>query len=153
MALKLPAAAATSALCSPAGAIVASVVISEIIVAIDGAIMPEPLTMPATVIVLPPIFAWTTADFSRVSVVMMPRRAAASFRRPSLAPAVAMPARTLSIGRRWPMMPVDATRTFSAWQPSSLPVWRAMASASASPRLPVQTLEHPLFTTMPRDRP
>ena len=54
-ALKLPSTAADQGLVQGGGATAASVVSTAISVAIDGAIMPEPLTMPATVTVLPPM--------------------------------------------------------------------------------------------------
>jgi hypothetical protein len=153
MALKVVRTAAVSARCSASGATAASVVITPIIVAIDGAIMPAPLTMPATVTALPPMRVCTTADLGRVSVVMIARRTAASSSRPSRLTAAAMPARTFSIGRRWPMMPVEATSTSSGRVPSSLAVWRAMAWASLKPPGPVQTFAQPALIVNARAVP
>jgi hypothetical protein len=147
---KLVSIAPDKALCSTAGAMARSVVSTAIIVAIEGAIMPEPLTMPATVTVLPPIAVRRTAYFSRVSVVIMAAKAAASLSRPSEPAAAVMPAWTLAIGRRWPMMPVEATRTLFGVVPSSRAVWAAINVASRYPALPVQTLEQPALMTIAR---
>ena len=152
-ALKLGRTAAVSAFLSIEGATAASVVITPIMVAIDGAIMPAPLTIPATIAALPPSLVVTTDDFSRVSVVMIARNAAESLRVPRLLAAAAMPRLIFVIGSRWPIMPVEATSTFRGSVPRRAAVSAAIVRASRIPRLPVQTFETPALITIPRALP
>ena len=102
------------------------------IVAMFGSIMPEPLHMPPTVTVRPPMVVCTAACFGFVSVVITAFSAArpAASLRASCAAAAFMPASRRSIGRRRPMTPVEATSTWRGSIPSSPAVASAASSAS-----------------------
>src|SRR5690606_29211870 len=89
-----------------AGSTAASVNRYPSIVAMSGAIIPEPLMIPAIVTVRSPITAVATAPFGKVSVV--PMVAAASSHPHGGAPrAAAIPAWALSLGRGTPITPVE----------------------------------------------
>jgi len=118
-----------------------------------GAIIPAPLAMPPTVIVSPPAEKRAVASFGRVSVVMMARAAPAPPSQPSFSAAAAMPARTLSMGRRTPITPVEATTTSEGAHPTTRAVAAAISRASARPSSPVAALAQPALTTTARARP
>ena len=132
-----------------------SVVMKPSMVAMLGSIMPEPLHIPPTVTVLPPMPTVTAASLGRVSVVITALSAArpAAGERSSAAAARFIPARSLSTGRRWPITPVDATRTSDGSMPSSPAVASAESSASFSPASPVQALAQPEFARIAWTRP
>ena len=69
-------AASASSFCSTAPGTLASVKTKASIVAMSGAIMPEPLRKPLMVTVRSPILAWRVASLGKVSVVMMAAAAA-----------------------------------------------------------------------------
>ncbi|KIX78260.1 hypothetical protein SF23_07620 [Streptomyces sp. MBRL 10] len=97
--------AARSALSRVAPSTSASVVSTTSMVARPGASMPAPLAMPPTV--QPSREA--VAVLCTVSVVLMAMAAASPPSADSAAAAVSMPGRSLSIGSRTPMRPVEAT--------------------------------------------
>ena len=96
-----------------------SLVINPSIVHMFGWIIPEPLHIPPTVTVFPPISISTAASFFSVSVVMMAFAASRpASRLPSSFGAMAFtPFAIRSIGSCIPMTPVDATSTLSSGIP------------------------------------
>ena len=127
-------------------------------VAMFGSIMPEPLTMPPTVTFLPSIVQTAQASFDFVSVVITAFAAASPCARvePRDFAAALTPAKSLSIGRRRPITPVEATSISPGFAPSSPAVTRAVSSASFRPSAPVQAFAQPEFATialMPRAYP
>ena len=145
--LKLFAIASFSARLIIAGVIAASVVMKPSIVAMFGSIMPEPFDMPPTVTFLPPIVVVTHACFGFVSVVITAFSALSpcSAVVPSACFAAFMPARRRSSGRRRPMTPVEATKTYLGSIPSSPAVTSAESFASFKPSSPVQAFAQPEF--------
>ena len=100
-------------------AIAASVKTKPSIVAMSGAIMPEPLAMPLIVTGTPSMLALAVAPFGKVSVVMMVRAAACQ----SSAPRPIQQRRqdrrrSCSAGSGSPITPVEAMNTSSVGQPS-----------------------------------
>ncbi len=145
--------ARASAACRKAGATAASVKMNPSIVAMSGAIMPEPLMMPVSVMRVCPIIAAVVAAFAKVSVVPMALVAAQKLPLPSAAWAAATPDTALSCGKGTPMTPVEAANTSSAAQPSSAAAALVCAAAASRPDSPVKALELPALTTSPRARP
>ena len=148
--------AALRAARSASGLATASVVMTQSIVASDGASIPAPLAIAPTV-----QLSWCSATcLGTVSVVMMARAASSP---PVSPPAISWttsrtPARTLSIGSRSPIRPVEHTATSIA--PVSVPqsdsaaaVASAVAWVSWKPSGPVQALAPPEFRTTARSRP
>ena len=144
--------AAASARCRKPGSTAASVKMKPSIVAMSGAIMPEPLMIPAIVTGLPSIVQVATAPLAKVSVVMIVA-AASSQPHGAAAKAASSPASARSIGSGTPITPVEATNTSEGWQPRCAAVRAAMASTAARPRLPVKALELPALTTSARAWP
>src|SRR3546814_1322590 len=98
--------AALSAAWRKAGSTAASVNTKPSIVAMSGAIMPDPLTMPVSVTARPSTIAVVTAVLMKVSVVMI--AAAASFQPQGAAvKAASSPACALSLGSGTPITPDD----------------------------------------------
>ena len=145
--------AASSISCKRAGATAASVKMKPSIVAMSGAIMPEPFMMPTRGTRTPPIMAWVTAALAKVSVVPIAAVAAAKSALPSAPCAAATPASALSAGSGTPITPVEAWNTSSAVQPISRAASAPCASAAARPASPVKALLFPAFTTSARARP
>ena len=91
-----------------------------------------------------------TADsLAKVSVVRI-ASAAAVPSSPSSSAACRMPRRMLSMGRYWPMTPVEATSTSPSSMRSAAAVSLTIVQASSRPRSPVQALALPLLTTSAR---
>ena len=111
--LKVSSVAAESAACSVTGAMAASVVTKQSIVAICGWIIPEPLAMATRRTVLPPSSSSRKASFVRRSVVRMASAAPATSS-PSDASSAGTAAAIVSTGSRTPMAPVEDVRTSSA---------------------------------------
>ena len=153
--LKLLARASRSARFSIGRVIAASVVTKPSIVAMLGSIMPDPLAIPPTVTVLPPIETFAHACLGFVSVVITAFSAASpcSYVRPRAPAADFIPARSLSSGSLRPMTPVEATRTSFGSIPSSPAVARAETRASLSPSSPVHALAQPELARMACIRP
>ena len=120
----------------------------------SGAIMPEPLAMPAIRTVRPPIFAVAEAPLGKVSVVMM--APAARSQLPD-ASARASPGSfwtiVLSAGRGSPITPVEETNTSRSAHPSAAAAAAIVCSTAVLPTRPVKALALPEFTTMARARP
>ena len=115
-----------------------------------GSIMPEPLDMPPTVTVFPPISTLAHACLGFVSVVITAFSAASPCAavRPSLLDAAFIPASSRSSGSRRPITPVEATSTCAGSIPSSPAVASAATRASRSPSSPVQALAQPELARM-----
>ncbi len=122
------------------------------IVAISGAIIPDPLMMPASVTVRPSTIAVVTAPLGKVSVVMIVA-AASSHPHGRAAKAASSPASALSTGSGTPMTPVEATNTSEGLQPRCPAARAAIASTAARPRAPVKAFELPALTTSARACP
>ena len=82
----------------------------------SGAIIPEPLTIPATCTVRSPTIALALEPLAKVSVVPMVS-AAACHEQGCEVSAAATPARALSLGKGTPMTPVELTNTSLCAQP------------------------------------
>jgi hypothetical protein len=96
----------------------------------SGAIIPDPLTIPATWTVVSPTIALAPAPLGKVSVVQMVS-AAASHEQGSAVSAASTPARALSFGSGTPMTPVELTKT-SFWSQPRCPATCAMICSTAS---------------------
>ena len=131
----------------------ASVKINASIVAMSGAIMPEPLAKPLRRTSTPPNRAVAAAPLGKVSVVMIARAAFSQFVGPSSGAAFPSPAVSFSAGKVSPMTPVEAMKISFALPPTSRAAAAAVASTAAFPALPVKTLALPELTTSPRTRP
>ena len=131
----------------------ASVTAKASMVAMSGAIMPEPLAMPAMVTATPSISTLAAAPLGKVSVVMIARAAAST---PSPRSSVASSATRLvifSTGSRWPITPVEATKISSGRQPRAWATASASARTAASPSGPRNTLALPALMITARARP
>ena len=111
-------------------------------VAMLGAIMPQPLAMPPSVKVEP----LTTASLGTVSVVRMPLAASSAPSADSFFASFGVALRITSIGSGVPMIPVEQTSTCSAAMPSASAAAALIASASARPGAPVPALALPELT-------
>ena len=149
---KLRALAPVIARCRNAGSTAASVKMKPSIVAMSGAIIPEPLMIPTSVTGRPSTTAVVTAPLAKVSVVMIVA-AASSHPHGSAAKAASSPASALSMGSGTPITPVDATNTSDGTHPIADAARAAIASTAARPRCPVNALEFPAFTTSARACP
>ncbi len=112
-------------------------------VAMSGAIMPEPLQMPLILTGTPSISATACAPLAKVSVVMIAR---AAFAQPSSV-------------RRWtilasssstPITPVEATITSRCRQSKRLPAAEQTLRTASAPGRPVKELAQPALTTRAR---
>ena len=122
-------------------------------VAMSGAIMPEPLAMPAIATCVSPIRVVEPAPFAKVSVVRIASAAAAH---PSSVSAAARPG-IVSVMRsmfgRTPMTPVDAMATSRARRRRPAAAALAVAETQSAPAGPVKALALPAFTTNAEARP
>ena len=148
-ALKLRRIAFCSAPASMGGVMAQSVATTAIMVASDGAIMPEPLQMQVSVTSLPPICTERAPSLMRVSVVMIASAASTASGRSEEASAGAA-STILCAGSRTPITPVEALTT----APAGIFSARATASqtvfTSSSPSGPVSALALPLLITTAR---
>ena len=124
----------------------ASVNINASIVAISGAIIPEPFANPAMLIVDPPISTEVPAPFEKVSVVMIARAAPSipSDRKPSRKDSTTAAIRSLGSGT--PITPVEAVNTCRSDIPRVLETKPASFSTALTPTAPVNAFEFPEFT-------
>ena len=111
----------------------ASVKIYPSIVAISGAIMPEPLMIPTTCTFVPPTIALAVAPFAKVSVVPMVLVASSQLQGSELNTRVS-PANALSLGNGTPMTPVDDTNTALSEHPRCAATCVVIASTASRPR-------------------
>jgi hypothetical protein len=118
-------------------------------VAIFGAIIPAPFTVPAIVTLAPDMSSCLTACLALVSVVII----ALAKSRPAveaalnLSTAFAMPAVIFLIGKGLPIMPVDATSTVCGSASIRLAVFEHILIALFIPCCPVQVFALPELTT------
>src|SRR3989338_3187660 len=116
-------------------------------VAMLGAIIPAPLTIPATTALFPLKEHRRAAIFTKRSVVQMAVAASTNECADTRRAALLMPVLIFSMGSGTPISPVEEGST----SPGSIRRRRAasrhMASASLSPLAPVQALALPLFIT------
>ena len=122
-------------------------------VAMSGAIMPEPLRKPLMVTVRSPILAWRVASLGKVSVVMMAAAAAAQPSSRADLISAGTTAAIFSQSSGWPITPVEAMNTSLRGQPSAWAIARVLSSTALSPSLPVKALALPALTTMARTLP
>jgi hypothetical protein len=131
----------------------ASVVSTESIVAMFGAIIPLPLAIPPTVYLRPATSSDTAICLANVSVVMIARAAASPSRLSSLSAASSIPDKTLSSGSGRPITPVEHTTTSWASHPMVSATLAATASASRTPAEPVQAFALPALISTARAVP
>jgi hypothetical protein len=131
----------------------ASVNTKDSMVAMSGAIMPEPLAMPLIRTSVLPSFAVAVASFGNVSVVMIERAAARQFsgRAASAALRSTRPITSASSGS--PITPVEAMNTSPALQPAASAASAAVRFTAAIPFAPVKALALPELTTSARAFP
>ena len=122
-------------------------------VAMSGAIIPEPLAMPFIVTARPSISARAVASFGKVSVVTMASAAAAQPSAESPPYRSGSAARILPTGRGSPITPVEETKVSSAVQPTRPEAEAAVRAVASAPALPVKALALPELTTSARARP
>jgi hypothetical protein len=145
--------ASASSFCSTPPGTLASVKTKPSMVAMSGAIMPEPLRKPLSVTVRSPILAWRVDSLGKVSVVMI--EAAAAAQPSSRAPLIiaGTTAAIFSQSSGWPITPVEAMKTSLRGQPSAWATARVLSSTALSPSLPVKALALPALTMIARTLP
>ena len=122
-------------------------------VAMSGAIMPDPLAMPAMVTLVPLIWASLTAPLGKVSVVMMALAASSHLpgaRSPARASRLSVMDLKLSGS---PITPVDAANTRDGRQARRSATASTTCSTASSPSRPVKALALPELTTNPLAMP
>ncbi|CAB4791935.1 unannotated protein [freshwater metagenome] len=119
----------------------ASVIITESIVANEGANMPAPLAIPAKA--TPDIS--DVAIFGLESVVMIPVAQSKRLALERFATATFAPLSNFSNGSRTPINPVEQTTTSLAEAPSKSATCSAVLCVSTNPSGPVQAFAPPLF--------
>ena len=126
-----------------------SVATTAIIVASDGAIIPEPLQMQVRVTSLPPMRTVRAASFMRVSVVMI---ASAAGRGSAFSEAISagIAATILCAGSLTPITPVEALSTAPAGMRNCFDTASHTVFTSSRPSGPVSALALPLLTTTAR---
>ncbi len=122
-------------------------------VAMSGAIMPEPLAKPLMVTVLSPILTCRVATLGNVSVVMIALAAAIQPSARNTFTSFGTPATILSVVIGWPMTPVEAMKTSLRLQPMVCATARVLSSTARSPILPVKALALPALAMMARTLP
>ena len=149
-ALNVSSTPAFSSDCSAECEIGASVNTNESMVAMSGAIMPEPLAMPLMVTVALPSFAVDVATFGKVSVVMIAFAAAIQPSGAAFCASVPSTPSNLLASSGSPITPVEARNTSSGLQPAALAAIDAVSVVACLPVLPVKALALPEFTTSAR---
>ena len=145
-ALKVRSVASESIFCSTSRSMAASVNTKPSIVAMSGAIIPEPLQNPAMVTRWPPSGSTSAAPLGKVSVVMIARAASSPASSCRFAFSSSSLAAIFSWGRGSPITPVEAIQTPDFGAPVALATAAASASTASTPFLPVKALELPEFT-------
>src|SRR5262249_39251564 len=123
------------------------------IVAISGAIMPEPLQKPLIRMVVPSIVAVAVAPFGKVSVVMIARAAGSHLAASSNGTIFGSASTIFAAGGGSPITPVDEMKTSRGLQRNSSEVAAAVRSQTSRPARPVNTLALPELTTIARAEP
>ena len=109
----------------------ASVVMNPSMVAIFGAIIPEPLAQPPMITGFPPTVSRTVRSLITKSVVRIPWANALPPAGDNAAVSSGRAAVILSMGNGFPIIPVEATRTSVALIPNAVAHVSAMRTASA----------------------
>ena len=122
-------------------------------VAMSGAIMPDPLMKPTSATFTPPITASRQAALGKVSVVPMAAVTSSQLAPPSAAWAARTPDIAFSCGSGTPITPVEAANTSAGSQPIRLAASATCRAQASAPVSPVNALEFPAFTTSPRAAP
>ena len=148
MQLKVRAFARASIACSRLRSTAASVKTNASIVAMSGAIMPEPLAKPAIRTGTPSSSTVVAATLAKVSVVMIARAAAAAASAASPSRSAPITATIRSAGSGSPITPVEATKTWPAGMPSAVAVASTVARTAARPAPPVKALALPALARM-----
>ena len=117
-------------------------------VAMSGAIMPEPLAKPEIVTGAPAMSITAPAPLGYVSVVMIARAAPSSPSADRAAASSSSLAVIRSAAKGSPITPVEAIKTLPAGTPSTRPVVCITVSTAARPWRPVKALALPEFTTI-----
>ena len=146
IALKVVSFNSDTSACRSGWVIFASVKRYTSMVAISGAIIPEPLAMPVILTVPSEVCTLQCAPLGKVSVVMIACAASAIFS----ACKPATKAGNWAVIRPWgngsPITPVEDENTRSSGTESSAATAQMMASTASSPLFPVNALAFPEFT-------
>ncbi len=129
----------------------ASVNTNASIVAMSGAIMPEPLAIPAMRTSTSPILQVAPAPFGNVSVVII--AAAAAGQLTGASSIFGSAAAILESSSTTPITPVDAESISRTSTPSVSAAASSERLHAASPAGPVKELAQPAFTSSPREPP
>ena len=129
----------------------ASVKTKASMVAMFGAIMPEPLAMPAMFTATPSISQLAPAPFGNVSVVMIAAAASGQFTGARLR--FGRAAAIFTSSSTTPMTPVEAASISRVSTPMCAPAASSARLHAASPAGPVKELAQPALTSSPRAPP
>ncbi len=119
-------------------------------VAMSGAIMPEPLAMPEIRTLTPSISHSAVEPLGKVSVVMMPEPALAQLSGDRPVWMSGSLAVILASSNTTPITPVEASMTARWRQPKRLAASAAVRRAASAPSLPVKALAQPALMTIRR---
>ena len=119
----------------------------------SGRSMPAPFAIPVTLKVCPSQVTPADATLGRVSVVRIPRAAAAQPSGVSASRAAGIARQIISTGRCSPMTPVENGSTVDSSTPQAAATASAQARASARPRGPVPALALPVLISRYRGAP
>ena len=149
MALKERSPAEAQAFCKAAGVIAASVTIKASMVAISGAIMPEPLAMPEMVTVLPAISQVALAPLAKVSVVRMALAASSQLAVPDVVRASNCEMRH-DVSSGSPITPVEEVAICVSGTCNFVARAAVSVDTASSPTWPVKAFALPAFTNSAR---
>ena len=154
MRLNDPSASANVNACINSGATQASVAMKPNMVAILGWIMPAPLLIPVTLIVLPAIVVCVLAALGTVSVVMMPSAASNHCCEDGALPAAAIAAGRPATIRVWGkgsmITPVEKGNTCCGFIDSTFAKASQVSCARCKPSSPVPALALPVLISNAR---
>ena len=145
--------ASSSSGCSTVAESAALVKTNASMVAMLGAIMPEPLAMPLMIISVSPICAVRVADLAKVSVVMIDLAAWSHELGASEPYRSAIASVILSSANGSPITPVEATNTSCCSQRTSFAAAATERSTDLVPAFPVKAFALPELTTSARACP
>ena len=131
----------------------ASVKTKASMVAMSGAIMPDPLAMPPMTTGVSPIRAVAPAPFAKVSVVRIASAAGSQASSVSDAARPGIASVMRSIFGRTPMTPVEAIAMSRARRRSAAAAALAVVATHSAPEGPVKALALPALTTSAEARP
>ncbi len=142
--------ASTSASCRNGRFAAASVTRNDSVVAIRGAIIPEPFDTPSSVTSRPSTVQRATARLGTESLVIIARATPRLRSVASPSRSAGSAAATLSTSMRGPMRPVDEQTTSCSRTPSRLATSACTRRQSRTPSLPVPALAMPALTRIAR---